>query len=458
MSEKEIIRSHTKEIYGEYEKRTRKSQELYERARRFLPGGNTRTTIFWNPHPIYFSRGKGFNIYDLDGNTYLDFLGNYTSLIHGHAHPKILEAIRNSIEHGTAAHLPTENEVRLAELMCNRFRSVKRIRFSNSGTEATMNALRVARAYTGKDKIMKAEGAYHGTHLWAEVSHHPDINNVGPDDNPNSVPESGTPTSIAKDVIIYPFNNQEITERILRKHKEDLAAVIVEPVMRTMPPRDGFLDFLREITSENNILLVFDEVICARVSSGGAQERYGVAPDLTAFGKVFGGGLPFGAFGGREDVMEFSNPTRESSIDHGGTFNANPVTMAAGIVATEMLTSEAIHRINSLGDVQRKGMERTLEELNITAQLTGIGSYLQMHFTHEDVKDFRSSARAKNSLNAPLYISLLNNGISAAPRIMTALSTPMSAGEIDTFTDAFRKSMERIRPLIKQIAPNLIVG
>jgi len=354
--------------------------------------------------------------------------------------------------------LPTENEVRLAELMCNRFRSVKRIRFSNSGTEATMNALRVARAYTGKDKIMKAEGAYHGTHLWAEVSHHPDINNVGPDDNPNSVPESGTPTSIAKDVIIYPFNNQEITERILRKHKEDLAAVIVEPVMRTMPPRDGFLDFLREITSENNILLVFDEVICARVSSGGAQERYGVAPDLTAFGKVFGGGLPFGAFGGREDVMEFSNPTRESSIDHGGTFNANPVTMAAGIVATEMLTSEAIHRINSLGDVQRKGMERTLEELNITAQLTGIGSYLQMHFTHEDVKDFRSSARAKNSLNAPLYISLLNNGISAAPRIMTALSTPMSAGEIDTFTDAFRKSMERIRPLIKQIAPNLIVG
>jgi glutamate-1-semialdehyde 2,1-aminomutase len=193
-----------REIYEAYDERTRKSRALFERAKRYLPGGNTRTTVFWNPHPIYFARGNGFTIYDLDGNAYLVFLGNYTSLIHGYAHPKIVEAIRGAAERGTAVHLPTEDEVRLAEEMCKRFPSLERVRFGNSGTEATMHALRVATAYTGKDKIMKAEGAYHGTHLWAQVSHHPDLRSVGSIEHPSSIPEVGTPASIAKDVIIFP--------------------------------------------------------------------------------------------------------------------------------------------------------------------------------------------------------------------------------------------------------------
>lgn len=458
MPEVETVERSKIEIYEEYSRRTRKSKALFERAKRYLPGGNTRTTIFWDPHPIYFARGSGFTIYDIDDNAYLDFLGNYTSLIHGHAHPKIVEAIQHATERGTAAHLPTEDEVKLAELLCKRFPSLDRVRFGNSGTEATMHALRVARAYTGKDKIMKAEGAYHGTHLWAEVSHHPDLSKVGPIEHPSSIPEVGTPTSIAKDVVIYPFNNQEITEKLLREHKDDLAAVIVEPVMRTIPPEHEFLKFLREITIENDVLLVFDEVICARISIGGAQEYYGVIPDLTALGKIFGGGLPFGAFGGREDIMEFSNPSKEKTVDQGGTFNANPVTMAAGIVATEMLTSEAISRLNALGDTQRTGMKKVLQDLGIMAKLTGVGSLCTMYFTDKEIKDFRASAGAKKTLNAPLYISLLNEGISLAPRLMTALSTPMEEREIDRFIDAFRRSMVRLKPLIKKTTPNLILN
>ena len=447
-----------REIYEAYDERTRKSRALFERAKRYLPGGNTRTTVFWNPHPIYFARGNGFTIYDIDGNAYLDFLGNYTSMIHGYAHPKIVEAIRGAAERGTAAHLPTEDEVRLAEAMCKRFPSVERVRFGNSGTEATMHALRVATAYTGKDKIMKAEGAYHGTHLWAEVSHHPDLGSVGSIEHPSSIPEAGTPASIAKDVIIYPFNNEEITEKLLKENKDELAAVIVEPVMRTIPPQNDFLKFLREITADNDVLLVFDEVICARISYGGAQEYYNVVPDLTAFGKIFGGGLPFGAFGGSEEIMDVSNPSKGKTMDQGGTFNANPVTMAAGIVATEMLTSDAISRLNALGDTQRREMKKVLDDLGVIAKMTGVGSLCTTYFTDKDVKDFRGSASAKKSLNAPLYISLLNEGISLAPRLMTALSTPMSEREIYMFIDAFRKSMERLKPLIKENAPNLVLN
>ena len=458
MSELKIIDRPAREIYQEYYKRTTKSKALFDRAKGYLPGGNTRSTIFWNPHPIYFGHGKGFTIYDIDGNVYLDFLGNYTSLIHGHAHPKIVEAIQNAAEYGTAAHLPTENEIRLAELMCKRFPSLERVRFGNSGTEATMHALRVARAYTGRDKIMKAEGAYHGTHLWAEVSHHPDINQVGPLEHPNSIPEVGTPTSIANDVIIYPFNNQEITEKLLKENKDELAAVIVEPVMRTIPPENEYLKFLREITTDNGVLLIFDEVICARISKGGAQEYYGVTPDLTAFGKIFGGGLPFGAFGGREEIMEMSNPSKEKTVDQGGTFNANPVTMAAGIVSTELLTSEAIRRLNALGETQRREMKKVLDDLRVIASMTGVGSLCTMYFTDREVKNFRDSASAQKSLNAPLYLSLLNEGISIAPRLLTALSTPMSEREIARFIESFRRSIEQLKPLIKETVPNLILN
>lgn len=456
-NEKIIIKKYLSGVYKEYNKRTKKSKEAFTRALKFLPGGNTRTTCFWDPHPVYFKHGKGFTIYDLDGNMYLDFIVNQSSLIHGHAHPKIMEAIRDATEIGTAIHLPTEYEIRLAKLMCERFPSVDKIRFTNSGTEATMNAMRIARVYTGKDKIMKAEGAYHGTHLCADVSFNPDLADVGPIESPNSVPNPGTPLSISRDVIIFPFNHREITEKIFKKHVDELAAVIVEPLFRTIPPEDEFLKFLREITYENDVLLIFDEVICARLSKGGAQQYYNVIPDLTTFGKIYGGGLPFGAFGGRDDVMMLSDPSREGSMSQSGTFNANPVTMAAGAVSTEMLTSEEIAKLNILGNVHREGMKKVLDELGIIAQLTGEGSLTTMHFTDEEVKEFRASARAKKSLNHPLHLSLLINGISTAKRLFTALSTPMSEKEIDQFIEIFRKSLESIKPLIKEVAPNLIV-
>lgn len=458
-NEKEIINKYESKIHEEYEKNTKKSKETFNRAKKYLPGGNSRTTVFWSPYPLYFQKGKGFTIYDLDGNAYLDFIGNYTSLIHGHAHPKIIEAIKNVVERGTAAHMPTEDEVELAEIMCERFPSVDKIRFTNSGTEATLNTMRLARIYTGKNKFMKAEGAYHGTHLAVDVSVTPEIINAGSKEYPKSVPGLGTPMSVAKDIIVYPFNNQEITENIFKKHKEELAAVIVEPVMRTIPPKDGYLDFLREITSENDVLLIFDEVICSRISKGGSQEYYNVIPDLTAFGKIYGGGLPFGAFGGNEDIMMFSDPSRKKHMGHGGTFNANPLTMAAGKIATKMLNFDEIDKLNTLGDLQRKGMDKVHKESGIIAQLTGVGSLTTMHFVNKEVKDYRGSSMASpiaKTLNKFLYLSLINNGISTAKRIFTGLSTPMSKKEIEKFIEAYRKSIDAIKPMINNIAPNLI--
>lgn len=443
-------------IYKEYEEKTKKSKELFEQAKRYLPGGNTRTTLYWDPHPIYFKNGKGCTFFDMDENPYLDFLGNYTSLIHGHSHPKILEAIRNAAEMGTSVHVPTEYEIKLAKLMCERFPSVDKIRFTNSGTEATLNAMRLARVYTGKDKIMKAEGAYHGTHLVADVSYNPDLTKVGPIENPISVPNPGTPLSIAKEVIVYPFNNQEITEKIFKKHKGELAAIIVEPLFRTIPPENDYLKFLREITADNDIPLIFDEVICARICKGGAQEFYNVIPDLTAFGKIFGGGLPFGAFGGRDEIMKLSDPSKKGSMSQAGTFNGNPLTMAAGSVATEMLTSDEINRINLLGEIQREGMKKMLEEIGIIAKITGEGSLTTLYFTDEEVKEFRASARSNKILNNPLYILMLINGISIAKRLFTAISTPMTKNEIIKFNDILRMSLEKIKPIIKEIDSKLI--
>lgn len=454
--EKITMNQHFGDISKEYEKKTKKSKEAFKKAKKYLPGGNSRSTLYWNPYPIYFKQGKGCMFHDLDGNKYLDFIGNYTSLIHGHAHPKILEAIKEVAELGTAVHLPTEYEIKLAKMMCDRFPSVDKIRFTNSGTEATLNAMRIARVYTGKDKIMKAEGAYHGTHLAADVSYNPDLLKVGPIESPISVPNPGTPSSVAKDVIIYPFNHLEITESIFNKNKNELAAVIVEPLFRTIPPEKGFLKLLREITAENDIPLIFDEVISARISKGGAQEFYKVIPDLTTFGKIFGGGLPFGAFGGIEDIMEVSDPSKKGSMSQAGTFNANPLTMAAGIVSTDMLTSNAINYINSLGNMQRIGMQKVLDEMGLVAKITGEGSLTTFYFTDEEIKEFRSSARAKKILYDPFYLLMLINGISTAKRLFTAISTPMTKNEINVFIDVFRKSLERIEPLVKEIAPNLI--
>ncbi len=310
----------------EYTARRPRSRALYERACRALPGGDTRTTIYFHPFPPYLERGEGCRMYDVDGHVLLDLLANYTSMIWGYAHPAIVEAIRRQAGLGSSFAAPTEDQVRLAELLRERLPSLAKVRFTNSGTEAAMNAMRAARAFTGRPKIVKIEGGYHGSSDSAEISVRPDPAAAGDAAQPDSVPAAGVPASVARDVLAAPFNDVGAVEAILRAHRGEIAALIVEPVMGAggvIPPRDGFLASLRRLTEAMDIVLIFDEVISFRLGYHGAQGRFGVRPDLTVLGKIIGGGLPVGAFGGREDIMALYDPRHPGGLAHGGTFNAN---------------------------------------------------------------------------------------------------------------------------------------
>ena len=413
-----------------------------------MPGGDTRSTTYFRPFPSFIKEANGCRMTDVDGNTYIDFLNNYASLVHGHAYPRILEAVKEQLSKGWAYAAPMEHQYRLAKIICARFPSVERVRFNNSGTEATLSALRLACAFTGREKILKMEGGYHGSHLWAEISVHPLPEKAGPADKPLSVPESrGIPSSILGDVIVAPFNNKEATEKIIKEHAKELAVVIVEPMMGVagmIPPKDGYLQFLREITTQYDILLIVDEVMVGRLSTGGGQRFFGVTPDLSTFGKIIGGGFPVGAIGGREDIMDLFNPERPDSISHSGTFNANAITMVAGIACMETLTRSAIERMNSLGGQLRKSIEKVFQENSIAGQVTGAGSYYNIHFSPVEVVDYRSAQQTPRELRQLLHIALLNKGIFVAQRGMFNMSTVMTRKEVAAFIDAAR-----------QIAPSL---
>src|SRR5207244_5592766 len=293
-------------------------------------------------------------IWDADGTERVDMLGNYSAMILGHAHPKIVEAIRDQAARGTGFAAANPVEVELATLLCERVPSFDAVRFCNSGTEATMFAMRLARAFTGRPKIARMEGGYHGTHDYAEVSTHPLVNDAGPPDAPIAVRDSiGTPEWALENVVVLPFNDPDAAEAIIRREAGSLAAVILEPIIGAggvIAARPEFLQRLRDVTVELGILLIFDEVLSFRVGPGGAQEMYGVTPDLTTLGKIIGGGLPVAAFGGRADIMERLDPERDAPLPHGGTYNGHPLGMAAGLAAMRELTSAAFDRLDEPGE------------------------------------------------------------------------------------------------------------
>ena len=330
----------------DYQAKTPRSRQLFEDALRVMPGGNSRTTTFFDPYPFYIARGAGARIWDADGNERLDFNGNYTSLILGHANPAVVQAIQDAAVHGMSFPGPSEHEIRLAEILTRRIPTMEVVRFANSGTEATMHAIRVARAFTGKSKIAKFEGAYHGTHDWVLVSVSTEEGQGGSRKRPKSVAWSaGVPAAVMKHVVVLPWNDLDACVKILEKEAGDLAALIIDPMLANagmIPVAEGFLEGLRAATAKLGILLIFDEVISFRVATGGAQQRFGIRPDLTTLGKIIGGGLAVGAFGGRAEVMNYYDPRGgKGRINHGGTFNANPLTMAGGVATMEQLTPEA---------------------------------------------------------------------------------------------------------------------
>ncbi len=432
---------------ADYQAKSARSRELHEEALRLMPGGNSRTTIFFDPHPFYVARGSGARIWDVDGVERLDFNGNYTSLILGHAPAPVISAIQQVVARGLSFPGPTEHELRLAEILCRRLPSLESVRFTNSGTEATMTAIRAARAFTGRPKIAKFEGAYHGTHDWVMVSVTPDLARAGSRKRPRPVAWSGIPPAVLKHVVVLPWNDAEACERILTRERKSLAAVLVDPLLGIggiIPPADGFLQRLRELTEQEGVLLIFDEVISVRVAPGGAQERFGVRPDLTTLGKIIGGGLPVGAFGGRAEIMAAFDPRGgRARVSHGGTFNANPVSMAAGVATLTELTPEAYRRLDALGDRLRARVTSLLKRLGRPGQVSGVGSLFCLHWTEAPLTDYRSSRPLDPEAPLRVFMGLLNEGILLTQRGMGCCSLAMTEQDVEEFIQALEAVLEK---------------
>src|SRR6266567_7605744 len=423
-----------------YRRQTPGSRALHDRAVGVMPGGTTRTTTYFDPYPLYIDRGEGCRIWDVDGTERIDMLGNYSAMILGHAHPKVVEAINQQAARGTAFAAANPIEVELATLLCERVPSLEMVRFCNAGTEATMFAMRLARAFTGRPKIARIEGGYHGTHDYAEVSTHPDLAHAGPPDAPIAWPDSiGTPDWALEQTVVLPFNNADAAEAIIRREGRHLAAVILEPIIGAggvIAATVEYLERLRNVTRELSILLIFDEVISLRVSPGGAQQLYGVTPDLTTLGKIIGGGLPVAAFGGRADVMELLDPRRDPSIAQGGTYNGNPLGMAAGLAAMTELTPDVYEALNRKGARVSEQLAEVFASHDVAVQVNSAGSMFALHFTDQPVVDYRSMAAADKKKTRDLFLGLVNHGVLMAPRAMGALSTPMGEDDVQEFIDA----------------------
>ena len=451
-------------IEKEYLKRTRNSKKLDRIACRFLPGGSTRSATDSHPYPIYMQQGKGCYLTDVDGNEYIDFMNNYTVLILGHAHPKVNQAISKQMKRSILFGAPSQNQYELGQLICKRVDSVDRVRFCNTGTEAVMYAIRAARALTGRNKVLKMEGGFHGNTEQMEISVSPNLALAGPPERPTSLPDTqGIPQGVLQDILTAPFNNLEATEKIIQENEKELAAIIVEPVMGysgMVPGKKEYLEFLREISSQKNIFLIFDEIITFRLSPGGAQKLYGVRPDLTTFGKIIGGGLPIGAFGGRADIMDIFSPKRENPMHHSGTFNGNAVTMAAGVAAMKEIDGQLISGINRLGDRLRKRIQALLDKRGIKGEMTGMGSLLNIHFSSEKVVDLRT-ARANWSSSLPLRdllnLALKNHGVYTPRRVMLSISSPMSDREMEKTLRAFEDSLDQLKPVIERNCPEFLL-
>ena len=376
----------------DYQAKTPRSRQLFEEALRVMPGGNSRTTTFFDPYPFYITRGEGARIWDADGHEYLDFLGEYTAGLYGHSHPVIQEAIRQALADGTTLGAPNRYETQLAAAICGRFPSIELIRFCNSGTEANVMALSLARAATGRRKIVVFEGGYHGGVLYF---HH-----------------GGSPLNFPAPFVVGDYNDPAAAELV----DEDTAAVLVEPMLGSggaIPGDRAFLQALRDAARDHGALLIFDEVMTSRLAWGGLQEVLAITPDLTTLGKYLGGGLAFGAFGGRRDLMELFDPSRPDALPHAGTFNNAVLTMAAGAAGlTQVLTRDEIARLNALGDRLRE------HSAALGVRATGYGSMVGLH----DVEH--------------VFFGMLERGYSYARRGFVALSLPLTEEDVDGFADA----------------------
>ena len=438
----------------QYVNRTKNSYRKHNLATKVMPGGNTRTTQWMEPYPFFAENAEGMYINDIDGNHYLDFMLNATTLILGHAHPDIVKTLTQQIQDGTVYSVPTDGQSKLADILVERVPSFEKVRFTNSGTEATMMAIMAARSFTKKTKIAKFEGGYHGTHDHVSVSVYPKKEDLNTETHPGVPEYSYQPKSILEDVIVLPYNDIEKSKELIHKFKDDLSCIIMEPIISNfgyLPLDLEFIKFIREITQELGIVLIFDEIQSFRVSSGGAQESFGITPDMTTLGKIIGGGLPVGAFGGKDEIMELFDPTSSNyDIAHAGTFNGNPLTMEAGVTVMKNLTSNNFEKMNHLGDSLRSKLSSVFNEINLDVQVTGYGSLFGINFNGNKIKDYRSFLNNNSDMTKILFSYLRNKGILLQLKNAGALNILMTEKEIDYLVDSTREISSEMKDTLDE--------
>ena len=408
-----------------------KTAELHERAKAVMPGGNTRTVLYSAPFPIRAERAEGATIWDVDGHSYLDLVGEYSAGIYGHSNPRIHKAVSEALAQGLNLGAHHTREVIFAEAVTKRF-DLDLMRFTNSGTEANMMALAAARCFTGRKKIMPMEGGYHGGTLY--FSH------------------GASPVNAPFDCVLARFNDIEKTRALIATHADDLAAVILEPMLGgggCLPASVEFLAMLREETSRRGIVLIFDEVMSSRLHPKGLSAQYGIQPDLKTLGKYIGGGMSFGAFGGKRAVMEQFDPSLPNALPHAGTFNNNTLTMTAGHAGlTEIFTPEACVALNERGDILRRAINDLFMRYQAAMQATGVGSMLTLHPLGGAIVKPEDTEKADTRLKRLLYLDLLDQGIYIAERGFMALSLVVAPPDMQRLLEALESFIKRYRHLL----------
>jgi glutamate-1-semialdehyde 2,1-aminomutase len=408
-----------------------KSLAQYEAACAALPGGNTRSAIFVEPFPLTMVRGEGSRLWDLDGHEYVDFLSEFTAGLYGHSHPLIRRAIDRALDSGVNFGAHGAAEARFAEAVCARFPSIDLVRFTNSGTEANLMAVAAARAITGRGKILVFAGGYHGGVFYFRGK--------------------GSAVNVPYEFLIGDYNDIPGTRALVAPHREDLAAILVEPMLGgsgCIPATREFLADLRALASETGAILIFDEVMTSRLAPGGLQEAHGILPDMTTLGKYVGGGMSFGAFGGKAALMEWFDPRRKDGFQHAGTFNNNVLTMNAGYVGlTEIYTPERAGHLNRFGEGLRDRLNAAVRRRGIAMQFTGLGSMIGVHMTDAPIRNAADAAKGHAGLLDLFYFDLLARGIWIAKRGMMALSIALDEADADKLAAAVEEFAETRAPL-----------
>ena len=426
-----------------YVERSPKSREMFEEAKKYLPDGVTRGTG-WKPYPLYWQRGEGVRVWDVDGVERIDFFGNNSALPLGHANPAVVKALQERVASGVSFNAPHEAHLKLAKILCERIESVEMVRFTNSGTEATMNCIHAARAFTGRSRIAKVDGAYHG--LYDTVA----ANGGGDLRYPTTVSNlPGAPEAATEQIVMLPFNDPDAAREIILTHRDELGAVVVEPMMGGagfIPATREYLEAIREATSREGIVLIFDEVCSLRAGYGAGQGMFGVYPDMSAFGKSVGGGAAIGAFGGRRDIMAvYEADSGENHVGHSGSFNGNPLSLTSGVATFEQMTPEVYEHLDGLAERLREGIRAVCGEFGVPVQVTGLGSLFCVHFNDRPILNRRDTLANDREREWQVFYGLLNEGVWPSVGLLGAVSAPMTDGDVDAYVDGLRDVLARNR-------------